>query len=255
MKKNSFLRAAVWCLSFCFATAGFAQNVGINDDNSTPDPNAILDVKSTSKGVLFPRMTTAQRTTLGNANPTEGMLVFDTEAEAFFYFINSQWVQLSTGAGSGVPVGTILAYGDDIPPAGYLSCDGSLVDKNEYPALFDAIGTNWGGDATPNFRLPDLRGRFPRGRDNGAGVDPNAGTRKDINGNTIGDVVGSYQEDAFQDHTHAYTRNQTTIDRGSSGGQAAVLRGTVLAATTGADNNAGSETRPENASVLYIIKY
>lgn len=251
---KSLLILAVGCLPILFPLGVSAQNVGINDDNSTPDPNAMLDVKSTSKGVLFPRMTTTQRTTLGTANPTEGMLVFDTDVEAFFYFINGNWVQLSTGSSS-VPVGTILAYGDDTPPAGYLACDGSSVSNATYPALYAAIGTNWGGDGTPNFKLPDLRGRFPRGWDNSAGVDPDAGSRKDINGNTIGDVVGSYQEDTFQDHTHAYTRNQTTIDRGTSGGQAAVLRGTVLAATTGANNNAGSETRPENASVLYIIKY
>lgn len=255
MKKITFFRTAVWCLSICFATTAFAQNVGINDDNSTPDPNAMLDVKSTSKGVLFPRLTTAQRTALGAANPTDGMLVFDSDVDAYFYFANGDWVQLSTGAGSGVPVGTILAYGDDTPPEGYLACNGNSVKNTDFPALYAVIGTNWGGDGTPYFTLPDLRGRFLRGWNNGAGVDPDAESRKDTNGNPAGDVVGSYQEDAFQDHTHAYTKNQTTIDRGSSGGQAAVLRNTVLAATTGANNNPSSETRPKNASVHYIIKY
>lgn len=253
MKKVAFLRTALWCLSVCLVSALSAQNVGINDNNTAPDANAMLDVQSATKGVLFPRMTTAQRTALGALTPTEGMLVFDTELGAYFFFVGGVWVQLTTGAGGGVPPGTILAYGAETPPAGYLSCDGAAFSKFDYPTLFNAIGTAWGGDGLPNFRLPDLRGRFPRGWDDGTGVDPDAGGRTALHtGGTTGDNVGSYQGDEFRGHTHAYTRNQTTIDRGSSGGQAAVLRNTQSAQTTSAG---GSETRPQNVAVHYIIKY
>lgn len=256
--KQLYLRMALASLFFCLYLGMSAQNVGINEDNSVPDPNAMLDVKSTTKGALFPRMTTAQRTTLGNANPAEGMLVFDTEVEAFFYFTNGSWAQLSTGNSSSiVPVGTILAYGDDTPPPGYLICDGSSVNNVTYHDLFMAIGTNWGGDGTPNFKLPDLRGRFPRGWNNGAGVDPNATARTDVNGIPLpaneSDVVGSYQEDEFRAHNH--TQRYDNVNTRSSG--TLTWHTPAGAGHAGAQTDAagGSETRPKNAYVLYIIKY
>lgn len=254
MKKVAFLRAALLCLSVCLVSTLSAQNVGINDDNTAPDPNAMLDVKSTTKGVLFPRLTTAQRTTLGTASPTEGMLVFDTDVEAYFFFTNGSWAQLTTGGGGSVPPGTILAYGDDTPPAGYLSCDGSLVDMNTYPALFNAIGVNWGGDGLPNFRLPDLRGRFPRGWDEGAGVDPNAVGRTALHtGGATGDNVGSYQEDEIKSHWHVVAPQVAASDAG--GGY--VVSGAPIASQIGFSTEpaGGDESRPKNAYVHYIIKY
>lgn len=247
-------------------SVSFSQNVGINDDNATPDPNAILDVKSTTKGALFPRMTTVQRAALGALNPTEGMLVFDTDIEAFFYFTNGEWAQLSTGTGNSVPVGTILAFGGTAVPAGYLACDGSSVSNTAYPALFAVIGTSWGGNGAPNFNLPDLRGRFPRGWDNGAGNDPNAGARTNLyTGGQTGDNVGSYQLDAFQGHHHNVVMTTAASDTGDGG---------VTCGATGNSQNPGynyaswpisdggngtprysSETRPKNAYVHYIIKY
>ena len=59
------------------------QNVAINDDGSAPDPKAILDVKSSTKGVLLPRMTTAQRLAIGNA--PEGLMIYDTDAKSIFF--------------------------------------------------------------------------------------------------------------------------------------------------------------------------
>ena len=63
-------------LGFSFAVPSFYlfAQVGINTDNGAPDPSAMLDVKSTSKGVLLPRITKAQRDAI--ANPTNGLMVF-----------------------------------------------------------------------------------------------------------------------------------------------------------------------------------
>jgi hypothetical protein len=83
--------------SMLFALAGplaFAQ-VGI--DNINPDPSSVLDLSSTSKGVLIPRMTTAQRQ--GIVSPASGLLVFDTTINKFFYFINTQWIVLDAWTG------------------------------------------------------------------------------------------------------------------------------------------------------------
>lgn len=253
--KRHYFRALILCLVSTLTLSLAAQNVGINDNNATPDANAILDVQSTTKGALFPRMTTAQRTTLGNLNPAEGMLVFDTEVEAYFYFVNGGWVQLSTGSASAVPAGTILAFGGTTIPAGYLACDGSSISNVTYPDLFTAIGTSWGGSGAPNFNLPDLRGRFPRGQDNGAGIDPNASGRTALySGGATGDNVGSYQTDELASHNHTQ-KYAVVSNRGSGTGQWYAVNG---ASNDGAQTgNAGgsSETRPENVYVNYIIKY
>lgn len=63
------------------ASTAFGQ-VGINSDNSTPDPSAMLDVKSTTKGMLVPRMTIAERTLI--SNPATGLLVFCTDNNLFY---------------------------------------------------------------------------------------------------------------------------------------------------------------------------
>lgn len=265
------------CLFLATALFATAQNVGINDDNSTPDANAMLDVQSTTKGALFPRMTTAQRTTLGNLNPTEGMLVFDTDIASYFYFVDGEWAQLSTGGGGTVPVGTVLAYAGHIvddgsviePVDGYLLCNGAVIDTDanpEFTALEDVIESFWGNANNDGLNetnnLPDLRGMFLRG-DNGArsdgrqDPDKNSRTSMKTGGNTGSTPinVGSYQGDAFENHTHTYNTRLTYINRGSSGGQAAVRYQDQTATTSGASNGPSSETRPRNAYVHYIIKY
>lgn len=70
----------------------------------------------------------------------------------------------------GVPIGTILPYAGSNAPYGYLFCDGSEVERTKFSDLYDVIGTIYNG-TTPlvganTFKLPDLRGRFPLGKDN-----------------------------------------------------------------------------------------
>lgn len=69
-----------------------AAQVSINTDNSTPNPSAMLDVKSTDKGILIPRMTTAQRTAV--ANPATGLLVFDNDTGSFWFYNGTVWEKL-----------------------------------------------------------------------------------------------------------------------------------------------------------------
>lgn len=82
----------------------FAQNVGINATGAAPDNSAILDVSSTNKGILTPRMTTAQRTAI--ATPATGLLVFDTTTNTFWFYNGSAWVELASvyTAGQGINI-------------------------------------------------------------------------------------------------------------------------------------------------------
>ncbi|MHC1774929.1 MAG: fibrobacter succinogenes major paralogous domain-containing protein [Lentimicrobium sp.] len=84
---------------FVVSTNLFAQ-VGINTDNSLPDPSAILDVKSSSQGMLVPRMTSSQRTGISPA--ATGLLVYQTDTPAgFWYYTGTGWFFLGTREGGG----------------------------------------------------------------------------------------------------------------------------------------------------------
>ena len=73
-----------------------SQGVGINTDGSNPDPSSILDIKSSGKGVLIPRMTAIQRTAINN--PSKGLLVFQSDpVPSFCYYNGLRWINLSTG--------------------------------------------------------------------------------------------------------------------------------------------------------------
>lgn len=96
------------CVTFLWmATATLAQ-VGINTDNSVPDNSAILDVKSTSKGMLFPRMSTLQRDSI--TSPATGLVIFNTSTNAFEYFTNTAWLNLGTSMLDGNAAGDMLVW-------------------------------------------------------------------------------------------------------------------------------------------------
>ena len=76
-----YFHAPKWLFCILFLHlyfTGFTQeNVGISDVSNTPDPSSVLDIFSTSKGLLIPRMTSNER--LAIANPSNALLIFDTD--------------------------------------------------------------------------------------------------------------------------------------------------------------------------------
>ena len=75
-----------------FSAFGIAQ-VGIN--TSSPDANSILDLDSKNKGLLIPRMTTAQRESMVSLTPAQGMMVYDTQLDVIFIFYSNKWYALN----------------------------------------------------------------------------------------------------------------------------------------------------------------
>lgn len=85
MTKIKIFFLAITMMAGCALTA----QVSINNDNSTPDGSAMLDVKSTDKGFLPPRMTSAQRDAI--ASPAPGLMIFNADANTLQYYNSTVW--------------------------------------------------------------------------------------------------------------------------------------------------------------------
>lgn len=85
---------------------------------------------------------------------------------------NAAWVQsvLNQWRLGFNPIGTVVAYCGTVAPQGWLFCEGQIVSRTTYAALFTILGTqfNTGGESASQFRLPDLRGRLPVHMDSGS---------------------------------------------------------------------------------------
>lgn len=162
-----------------------------------------------------------------------------------------------------MPAGTLVAYAGDPAkvPAGWLLCDGAPVDRGMYPALFAAIGTQWGAPNGQQFNLPDLRGRFLRGTNGTSSVDPDCAARQSaMTGGAMGCNVGTVQNDAIPAHTHTVQVPQSVLINGYSSGSGTSFYGAgtgspqsnmVMSSSVGA----GVESRPKNAAVAWIVKF
>ncbi len=93
----------VFSLTFCFILQKSYAQVGINATGTAPDPKAILDISSTSKGLLIPRMTTAQRIAIAPVASQIGLSVFDITTKSQWSFDGAVWKELAGGSGLTLP--------------------------------------------------------------------------------------------------------------------------------------------------------
>ena len=109
----------------------------------------------------------ADKTELSTASDADYFLVYRATASPSLRKISKATLFSTAGT---VPVGSIMPFGGDTPPAGYLLCDGSEQSTSVYGDLFSIIGYKYKASGLltgyQTFALPDLRGRFPLGRDN-----------------------------------------------------------------------------------------
>ncbi|ENB0003505.1 phage tail protein, partial [Escherichia coli] len=177
---------------------------------------------------------------------------------------------LGLGEGSALPVGVPVPWPSATPPTGWLKCNGAAFSAEEYPELTKAYPTN---------KLPDLRGEFIRGWDDGRGVD-------------AGRALLSLQNDSFEAHRHesffyaGISRNETPLKNLPSSDEMLTLSSTTNALSPdsidatnslignddynclieGNKNNkrtatglstsivGAAETRPRNISFNYIVR-
>lgn len=160
------------------------------------------------------------------------------------------------------PAGTLVFHAGATAPSGYLKANGSTISRTTYAALFAAIGTTFGaGDGATTFSLPDLRGEFLRGFDDGRGIDSGrtfgssqAATRVmgqiyDSTGH--GGGVGSDTE-LTQNGDGGLVSNPLTPATSAYWGQWITVAGSN-SGRTGFRNT--TLTRPRNVALLACIKY
>ena len=185
------------------------------------------------------------------------------------------------GAQGGVPSGAVFCMAVAIVPSGYLECNGAAVSRTGYAALFAVIGTQYGaGNGSSTFNLPDLRGEFVRGYDHGRGIDS-------------GRNIATSQTADNQSHTHSINISGTANTKSLTGGIRKISEGfdangsasgvftktqdgtnsiTGSSSTSpvggvnfdgshdhtfsasGTSGSHGSETRPRNIAMMYVIK-
>ncbi|MEO8391769.1 MAG: tail fiber protein [Chloroflexota bacterium] len=159
-----------------------------------------------------------------------------------------------------VPTSTIVPYaGSSLPtnpaPLSWLLCDGSAVSRTTYAALFAAIGTTYGvGDGSTTFNVPDLRGRFPLGKDNMGGTSANrvVATQADNLGQGAGEENHTLTAAEMPVHTHSYRKinfTGTTLGTGGTGSSA-----DDAAQTGSAGSGSAHNTMPPYITLNYIIK-
>ncbi|QRC15964.1 tail fiber protein [Klebsiella pneumoniae] len=130
-------------------------------------------------------------------------------------------------------------------PSGWLKANGEAVSRTIYAALFEAIGTTFGiGDGSTTFNLPDLRGEFIRGWDDGRGIDSGRGFGSEQPATSLSPYVGAVNGELIV--------GQTDVD-GEGPYQNQYLK---YALTTGTTQGVQFYTvRPRNIALLACIKY
>ncbi|MEI6765199.1 MAG: hypothetical protein WCM76_06120 [Bacteroidota bacterium] len=99
--KNTIKAAIILLLLWQLPFSANAQGVSINNSGATPDTSAILDISSTVKGMLVPRMTTAQRNAI--FSPADGLMIFNIDCGEFQYRISSGWISIIGSSSIGQP--------------------------------------------------------------------------------------------------------------------------------------------------------
>lgn len=94
-------------------------------------------------------------------------------------------------------LGEIQIFGFNFTPAGWASCNGATLQIQQFSALFSLIGTQYGGNGTTTFQLPNFTGRAPCGQGQGSGLSDR------IVGETFGSNTATLNVTQIPSHTHA----------------------------------------------------
>jgi microcystin-dependent protein len=192
-------------------------------------------------------------------NVTDGKTVSELEA----MLIDAIAAQITGSLPEGVPAGSVIYVAKSLPPSGYIKANGAVVSRTTYANLFAAIGTTFGaGDGSTTFGLPDLRGEFMRGLDDGRGVDPSRGLGTS-QGDAIRNLTGFFNmandggshynqskdwQGVFKAPATTTLFDSTTNNRYTTGPFGVQFDASLQVPTS-------SENRPRNVAMLACIKF
>lgn len=215
------------------------------DTSQTPDELKMYDgsnwvrvdpqgITQTDGDARYLQISTASSTYLPLAGGTlTGDLTLDAAPTTDLMAATKKYVDDEIAAiptAESTPAGTVIWTARSTAPTGYLKANGAAISRTTYATLFSAIGTTYGaGDGSTTFNLPDLRGEFVRGWDDGRGIDS-------------GRVLGSSQVQSTQNLDG--TTSLLTVYGGNVEYQFT---------NTNVDTNV-TETRPRNIALLACIK-
>jgi hypothetical protein len=203
-----------------------------------------------------------------------GKSAYELAVESGFEGTLEDWLAALVGPrgpqGAPPPVGTVMAFGTEEPPEGYLELNGAILDEFDYPDLIAAAPGFAVSNEDGTFTLADLRGRFLRGIDSAGAIDPDGAAR----------AIGSEQLDALQNiagHIGLVEFYGVSTNSGpfystnwwALAGQYRRFDYTNYTGTPGSSDTGISyryfdgsraartseETRPRNVAVLFCVKY
>ncbi|ENA2963937.1 tail fiber protein [Escherichia coli] len=232
----------------------YDENIGAWETFATTSANQTITVTINGTTVTIPGIgKLAQKGSNGAVTVADGGTGATNAADAR--------TNLGLGEGSALPVGVPVPWPSATPPTGWLKCNGAAFSAEEYPELAKAYPTN---------KLPDLRGEFIRGWDDGRGVDS-------------GRTLLTNQEHAVISHNHGIPTKVGSVTNIPYGIEQVISDETIFSSaktvgvdywsnservftyTTGGRNGAESvsspdasslikETRPRNLAFAYIVR-
>ena len=141
MKKINILLLSIALCAVSYHVKAQKENVGIG--TSKPDPSAVLDINSSTKGLLIPRMSLNQRNSI--TDPAQGLMIYQTDINSGFYFYDKEWKIM----GQNIDAKSITAAGDPWVLGGNnVSSTDFLGTTNAQPLRFQVQG-NWAGIISP----------------------------------------------------------------------------------------------------------
>lgn len=166
---------------------------------------------------ITPRIwTTAERVGQSKMNEISNNLrvLFPyTAANQVVYSVDTDKLGVVSITSLQAPVGSVIFFGGSSAPASWLLCDGSLISRTTYSALFAIIGTTFGaGDGLTTFKLPDMRGRVAIGT--GTGTD----LSNRVLGATGGEEIHIIIPNEMPSHDHTISDIAVVPDSGGDSG-------------------------------------
>ena len=215
-------------------------------------------------------LTSNVQTQLDNISVPTNTVTTDTEqtisaAKTFSSNVNTTANYLQNGF-SLLPIGTILMYGGSVPPTLFTACQGQSLSRTSFAELFAVIGTTYGSTSSTTFNIPDMQGLFVRG----------AGTHLTLS--NVSGILGRIQSSSIGVHSHdfsAVSQNGLTNSNALTGVDLLNVVGGALNKVFAPFTNpivnfinnrtsaiydsagsaiTGSETRPNNICLTYMIK-